>query len=78
MELALVIKELHFYTENVNEIDDETTKLLIEMILVVNKLQSSSKIHETSYTNENQFIHDLDKEVFNVRRCIVCRLCHVS
>lgn len=78
MELSLFVKELRSYTENVNEIDDETTKLLIETILAVDKLQASSKIHETSSANENQFVQDLNEEIFKVRRYIVCCLCHVS
>lgn len=76
--MALFVKHLHSYTENVNEIDDETTKLLIETILAVDKLQASSKSHETSTANENQFIYDLNEEIFKVRQYIVCCLCHVS
>lgn len=78
LELALFVKELHSHTENVNEIDDETTKLLIETILAVDKLQATSKIYETSSTNDNQFLNCLNEEIFKIRRHIICCLCHVS
>lgn len=78
LELALFVKELQSYTDNVNETDDETTKLLMETILAVDKLQATSKNHETSLTNENQFVHCLNEEIFKVRRHIICCLCHVS
>lgn len=78
LELCLFAKELNSYTETVNEIDDETTKLLIEIILAVDHLQASSKNHKKLASNENQFISYLDEGIFKVRRCIVCHLCHVS
>lgn len=77
MELALFAKELHSYTENVNEIDDETTQLLSETILGLSKLQIGSKYRETPITNVNQFVTNLNNEIFKCRRYIVCRLCQV-
>ncbi|XP_055323571.1 uncharacterized protein LOC129578676 isoform X2 [Sitodiplosis mosellana] len=78
LELALFVKELNSYTEKVNEIDDETTKLLIEMISAVDNLgqQASMKDHESSSAHENQFISGLNEEIFQIRRYIVCCLCH--
>lgn len=75
--MALFAKELHSYTENVNEIDDETTQLLSETILTLSKLQIGSKYRETPFTNVNQFVTNLNDEVFKCRRYIVCCLCQV-
>lgn len=77
MELALFAKELQSHIKNVNEIDNETTQLLSETIIDLNKLQIGSKYRETPFTNENQFAHNLNDEIFKCRRYIACCLCHV-
>lgn len=78
LELALFLKTLHLYTVKVNEIDDETTQLLVETILAVNKLQNGSKYRETSFSTQSLFLNELNEEQFICRRHIVCRVCHVS
>lgn len=78
LEVALFARELNFYIENVNEMDDEATKLLIETILSVNKLQINSKFRDVSSSNESDFVHNLNGDVFESRRYIVCRLCSVN
>lgn len=78
LEVILFIKELNSYIENVNEIDDEAIKLLIEAIVSVNKLQANSKFHAVSSCDESAFVNHLDDDIFECRRFIVCCLCHVS
>lgn len=81
--MALFVKELHSYSDSVNNgINDETTKLLTELVSDVDKLMQHAEINEnatiSSDTHENQFISGLNEEIFQIRRCIVCCLCHVS
>lgn len=76
--MALFVKELNSFVNNVNEIDDETTRLSIETIKAVDKLQALSKNRETSSENGNQFVNDLDEKIYKIRRYIVCCSCHVS
>lgn len=78
MEVALFAKEVKAYIENVNEIDNETITLLIETIISVNKLQTNSKFRETSLTIESDFVNNLNNEIFDCRRYVVCCICHVS
>lgn len=78
MEVVLFVKELNSYIENVNEIDDEAIKLLVETIISVNKLQINSKFRDVSSTDESSFVNNLNGDVFECRRYIVCRLCSVS
>lgn len=74
----MFVKELHAHTANVNEINDETTELLIEMVLAVNKLQTTSKMCKTLFARESKkFVCDLSVEIFKLRRYIVCCICHV-
>lgn len=61
-----------------NEIDDETIYLLTETIMAVNKLQINSKFRETPSSNDSKFACDLDDDIFECRRYIVCCLCHVG
>lgn len=74
----MFVKELNSFVDNVDEIDDETTRLSIETVKAVDKLQALSKNRETSSENENQFVYNLDEEIYKIRRYIVCCLCHVS
>lgn len=71
-------KELHSYAENVNEINDETMKLLTQTIMGINKLQVNSKFRESSTIHGSSFVNNLNDEIFKCRRVIVCCLCHVS
>lgn len=77
LEIASFVKELNSYIENVNEINDETEKLMIETIESVNKLQKKAQFCEIS-SNESGLVNNLNNDVFECRRCIVCRLCSVS
>lgn len=77
LELALFVKELHSYINDGDEVDDETTALLMETIIAVDKLQANSKHCEKSTSNENQFVQNLNEDIFECRRHIVCRVCHV-
>lgn len=77
MELILFHKDLTSYIQNVNKIDDETNQLMIKIVLAVDKLQINSKFREIPSFNENEFAYDLNDEIFQTRRYIVCRLCHV-
>lgn len=74
----MFVKELHSYAENVNEMNDETMKLLTETVLGINKLQVDSKFRESSTIHESSFVNNLNDDVFKCRRFIVCCLCHVS
>lgn len=58
--------------------DDETIKLLIETTVAINKLQIDSKFRETLDEDENKYTIDLNNEIFDCRRYIICRICHVS
>lgn len=78
LEIALFVKELNSFIENVNEINDETIKFLTESILSINKLQVNSNFRETSAIQESCFVDNLNNDVFKCRRFIVCCLCHVS
>lgn len=78
LEVVLFVRELNSYIENVNEIDDETIKLLIEAVTSVNKLQINSKFRDASSSYECDFVDNLNGDVFECRRYIVCRLCSVS
>lgn len=78
MEVSWFIKEINSYIHNVNEIDDETMKLLVEMTVAVNKLQINARFRENKTTIENNFFDDKCDKIFECRRYIVCRLCHVS
>lgn len=78
MEITLFIKELHLHSQNTNEVDDETLKLLAEVIVAANKLQINSRLLESIPTAENNFVDHINDGVFEFRRYIVCRLCHVS
>lgn len=60
-----------------NEIDDEATKLLVETIISVNKLQINSKFRDASSSDESGFVNNLNGDVFECRRHIICRLCSV-
>lgn len=77
LEFALFVKEFNSYIENVSEINDETEKLMIEIIESVNKLQIKSHFCEIS-SNESGFVNNVDNDMFECRRLIVCRLCSVS
>lgn len=78
LELALFVKEVNGYIENVNEIDENTVKLLTDAIISVNKLQINSKLSEKTSSSENGFVENLNGDIFQFRRYIICSLCHVS
>lgn len=78
MELASFVEELNSYIQNVNEIDEVTVKLLTETIISVNKLQINSKLCEATSSNVSDFVKNLNHDIFQCRRYIICRLCHVS
>lgn len=78
LELAVFVKELHFYMKNVNKFNDETIKYLAEIISGVGKLQTASKHCEKSTPDGNRFVQELNEDIFEFRRHIVCRCCHVS
>lgn len=78
LELVLFQKDLDSYIQNSNETDNETTKLMNTIILGLDRLQHNSKFRDQHTFNENQFAHDLNDEIFERRRIIVCRLCSVS
>lgn len=77
LEIALFVKELNAYIRNVNEINDETIKLMTETIESVNELQKLAQFRGIS-TNESEFINNLNIDVFECRRRMVCRICAVS
>lgn len=52
--------------------------MLIETILSVNKLQTNSKFRDVSSSDESGFVNNLNSDVFESRRYIVCRLCSVN
>lgn len=78
LEVALFVRELNSYINDVNEIDDEAIKLLMETIISVNKLQTNSKFCVTSPCDESAFVYEFNDDIFMFRRYIVCCLCHVS
>lgn len=78
LEVALFARELNSYIENVNEIDDEATQLLVKTIISVNKLQINSNFRDASCVVESGFVNNLNGDVFECRRYIVCRLCSVK
>ncbi|XP_031626105.1 uncharacterized protein LOC116342572 [Contarinia nasturtii] len=76
LELALFVKELKSYINDVSVVNDETTHFLMETIIAVDKLQATSRHCEKSASNENRFVQDLNEDIFECRRHIVCRVCH--
>lgn len=76
----MFVKELLFYIENTNEIDEKTQKLLIDAVLAINVLHTNGKLHETASIDQNDsdFLDQLDNVQFESRRYIMCCLCHVS
>lgn len=77
LEIGLFVKQLDAYIENVNEINDETIKLLIDTVESVSKLQKNAQFCEIS-SNESGFVNNLNNDTFECRPYIVCRLCSVS
>ncbi|XP_031626107.1 uncharacterized protein LOC116342573 isoform X2 [Contarinia nasturtii] len=69
------LRELHSYINDVSVVDDETTRLLMEIVLAVDKLQTTSKYYKLSASNEKQSFHDLNEEIFKCHRRILCRVC---
>lgn len=78
INVASFVKELDAHIQNVNTIDDETIKLLTKTILAINKLEKHSNFREISPAHEINFVYNLDDDIFDCRRYIVCYLCHVS
>lgn len=78
LNVALFIKELNAYAQNVNQVDDESIKLLIEAIVGINKLQTNSTFCEASLANESAFVNNLNDDIFMCQQIIVCSLCLVS
>lgn len=77
LEIALFNKELNAYIQNVNEINDETMALLIETVKSVDELQKKAQFCGKTST-QSDFVNNLNTDVFECRRYIVCRLCSVS
>lgn len=78
LELAVFVKKVNSYIQNVNEIDEVTIQLLTETIVSVNELQINSKLFEKTSPNENHFLENLNNGIFECRQYIICSLCHVS
>lgn len=77
MEIGLFVKELYSFAENVNEIDDETIKMLSEVILAVDKLTSTAQFRGTPTSHTVDFVQNFNDEHLECRRYIFCRLCGV-
>lgn len=76
--MALLTKQLSSHLKNVNRIDENTVKSLIEMQSIIENLLSESTFCEAETPNDCEFVGDLNDEYFELGRHIVCRLCHVS
>lgn len=77
LEISLFVKQLNWYIENVNEINDETIGLLVDTVENISKLQKSAQFCEIT-TNETAIVNNLNNDIFECRPYIVCRLCSVS
>lgn len=77
LEIGLFVKELNSFAENVNEIDNETTKMMSEVILAVDSLMSTAQFRETPASSSVDFVHDFNDQHLECRRYIFCRLCGV-
>lgn len=75
--MSLFLKKLISFSENVDEVDDNTLELMKNTLVLIGKL-AASKAPKPSKNNENDIFCHLNDKNFDFRRYIHCKLCDVS
>lgn len=81
LQIDSFVNELAAYTENVNEIDEETINLLTDTIASAKKVRMRINLKHndaSSSPNESDFLEDLNDGIFKCKRHIVCCWCDSS
>lgn len=77
-EITAFLRNLNLFIRDENLlITDTTVGLLEETILAIDRLVTSAEISSYSGNNGSEFVFQLDKDHFELRRHIMCRLCLV-
>lgn len=77
-EITAFLRNLNLFIGDENLLISGTTVgLLEETILAIDRLVTSAEISSHSGNNGSDFVFQLDKDHFELRRHIMCRLCLV-
>lgn len=76
MEISIFLRHLKYYGSKKHfQINEKTMELLMDAI---DALISNAKLNDACKQNCVDFLFDLDENHYELRQCIMCRLCLVS
>lgn len=79
LEMGVFLRRLRMFSDQDRpQINEKTTEMLMDMILIIDKLIANSETVPTSDNQSVNFLFNLDEQNFDFRLHVMCRLCIVS
>lgn len=76
---AVYLRQLRMFSEqNTIQINEQTAELFMDVVQSIDQLTEIAEITPVKTENSTDFLMDLNKNHFDLRQYIMCRLCIVS